>query len=54
MERFQLKAEQIVPDLEAPKSEEFRKSVIDDKSLSIIEPDQKYYDSRIDINLTHN
>lgn len=55
LQRFQLKPEQIVPDSEAVRSqirsEDWRKSVIDNQSLSIIEPNQKYYDSKIDINL---
>lgn len=55
LQRFQLKPEQIVPDGEAARSqirsEDWRKSVIDNQSLSIIEPNQKYYDSKIDINL---
>lgn len=52
LERFQLKPEQVVPDAEAAhRSEDWKKSVIDNQSLSIIEPNQKYYDSKIDINL---
>lgn len=54
LQRFQLKPEQIVPDTEALhalRSEDWRKSVVDNQSLSIIEPNQKYYDSKIDINL---
>lgn len=51
LERFQLKPEQIVADAEAQRSDALRRSIMDNESISIIEPNQKYYDSKMDINL---
>ena len=51
MERFQLRAEQIVPDPEIQKSDDIRASLCGGQRISIIEPNQNYYNSHIDINL---